>query len=488
VTGSPALRLDSATGRGVLTVAVLASGVAFLDGTVVNTALPAIAGDLHASLADLQWVISAYLLTLGAFLVLGGSLGDHFGRRRVLVWGLLGFGAMSALCGLAPNTSVLIGARALQGIAAALMVPGSLAIVQASFRAIDRGRAIGAWSGLSGVSLAIGPFLGGWLIDSFSWRLVFFVNVPVILVTVVMAVRCVPETRDASVTERIDWLGGAVLVVGLAAGVYALIEGPASGWSIGLLVLEVAAVLALVAFIAIERRVANPMIPLSMFRSRQFSGANAVTLLFYAAFSGVLFLLVVHLQSDMGYSALEAGASLLPVTVCSLLLSPRMGALSQRIGPRIPMTIGPVIAGGGMALLALAQPGRSYWAAVFPGAIVLGLGLSTTVAPLTTAVLAAAGDQHAGIGSAINNAVARVAGLLAIAILPAAAGLTTSGRSLDLVDGFGKAMVICGVACASGGLVSAAVIRAGTPTRSLRRADVTIPCPSPYLSESANAA
>jgi Na+/melibiose symporter-like transporter len=279
-----------------------------------------------------------------------------------------------------------------------------------------------------------------------------------------------------------------VLVAGLAAGVYALIEGPANGWSDGLVVLEAAAVLALVAFVEIERRVANPMVPLSMFRSRQFSGANAVTLLFYAAFSGVLFLLVVHLQSDMGYSALEAGASLLPVTVCSLLLSPRMGALSQRIGPRIPMAVGPLIAGGGMVLLTLAEPGRSYWTAVFPGALVLGLGLSTTVAPLTTAVLAAAGDEHAGIGSAINNAVARVAGLLAVAILPAAAGLTTSGRSLDLLDGFGTAMVICGVACALGGLVAAALIRTGTPTRSLRRADTTIPCPSPCVAEVPDAA
>ena len=484
MTGAPELRHDSAHGRGVLGVAVLASGVAFLDGTVVNTALPAIAHDLDASLADLQWVISAYLLTLGAFLVLGGSLGDHFGRRRVLMWGLVGFGVTSALCGLAPTTGFLIGARAVQGIAAALMVPGSLAIVQASFRAVDRGRAIGAWSGLSGVSLAIGPFLGGWLIDSYSWRLVFFVNVPLIVVTVVMALRCVPETRDPTASERIDWLGGTVLVVGLGAGVYALIEGPANGWGPGVIALEVVGVLALLLFVLIERRVTNPMVPLSMFRSRQFSGANAVTLLFYAAFSGVLFLLVVHLQSDMGYSALEAGASLLPVTVCSLLLSPRMGALSQRIGPRIPMAVGPLIAGVGMILFRLAEPGRSYWVAVFPGAVVLGLGLSTTVAPLTTAVLAAAGDARAGIGSAINNAVARVAGLLAIAILPAAAGLTTSGTSLDLEDGFGKAMAICGVACALGGLVAAALIRTGAPTRSLRRADVTIPCPSPYLSES----
>ena len=485
MTGAPDLRLDSGAGRGVLAAAVLASGVAFLDGTVVNTALPAISNDLDASLADLQWVISAYLLTLGAFLVLGGSLGDHFGRRRVLIWGLVGFGVTSALCGLAPSTGVLIGARAAQGIAAALMVPGSLAIVQSSFRPVDRGRAIGMWSGLSGVSLALGPFLGGWLIDSFSWRLVFFVNVPLIVVTMLMAMRYVPETRDPTASERIDWLGGTVLVVGLGAGVYALIEGPANGWSAGVTVLELVGVVALVLFVVIERRVAHPMVPLSMFRSRQFSGANAVTLLFYAALSGVLFLLVVHLQTDMGYSALEAGSALLPVTVCSLLLSPRMGALSQRIGPRIPMAVGPLIAGSGMVLLRLAEPGRSYWVAVLPGAIVLGLGLSVTVAPLTTAVLAAAGDEHAGIGSAINNAVARVAGLLAIAILPAAAGLTTSGRSLDLVDGFGKAMTICAVACALGGLVGAALIRTGVPTRALRRADVTIPCPSPYVSDSA---
>jgi EmrB/QacA subfamily drug resistance transporter len=483
VTGAPDLRLDSRTGAGVLAVAVLASGVAFLDGTVVNAALPSIAHDLDASLADLQWVISAYLLTLGAFLVLGGSLGDRFGRRRVLIWGLLGFGVTSALCGIAPSTGVLIGARAAQGIAGALMVPGSLAIVQASFRPVDRGRAIGMWSGLSGVSLALGPFLGGWLIDSFSWRLVFFVNVPIIVATVVIAQRVVPETRDPTEPERIDWLGGTALVAGLGAGVYALIEGPSAGWSAAVIVLGLAGVVAIVVFVRVERRVANPMVPLSMFRSRQFSGANAVTLLFYAALSGVLFLLVVHLQTDMGYSALEAGAALLPVTVCSLLLSPRMGALSQRIGPRIPMAVGPLIAGVGMALLALAEPGRSYWVAVLPGAIVLGLGLSTTVAPLTTAVLAAAGDAHAGIGSAINNAVARVAGLLAIAILPAAAGLTTGGNSLDLSGGFGSAMVICGVMCALGGLIAAALIRTGVPTRALRRADVTIPCPSPYLSE-----
>jgi EmrB/QacA subfamily drug resistance transporter len=486
VTGAPDLRLDSRNGRGVLAVAVLASGVAFLDGTVVNAALPAIAQDLDASLAELQWVITAYLLTLGAFLVLGGSLGDRYGRRRVLVAGLLGFGVTSALCGLAPSTGLLIAARAVQGIAGALMVPGSLAIVQASFRPVDRGRAIGFWSGLSGVSLALGPFLGGWLIDAFSWRLVFFVNVPIIAVTLMMALRHVPETRDPTAPERIDWLGGTALVAGLGAGVYALIEGPSGGWTTGTTLLGLGGVLALGLFVVVERRVPNPMVPFVMFRSRQFSGANAVTLLFYAALSGVFFLLVVHLQTDLGYSALEAGAALLPVTVCSLLLSPRAGALSQRIGPRVPMTVGPLIAGSGMALLALAEPGRSYWVGVLPGAIVLGLGLSATVAPLTTAVLAAAGDARAGIGSAINNAVSRVAGLVAIAILPAAAGLTTGGDTLDLIGGFGRAMVICGVTCAVGGLVAAAVIRTGTPTRTIRRADFTIPCP-PCLTEESDA-
>ena len=484
MTGAPNLRLDSRNGRGVLAAAVLASGVAFLDGTVVNAALPAIAHDLDASLADLQWVITAYLLTLGAFLVLGGSLGDHFGRRRMLVYGLGGFAVTSALCALAPNTGLLIGGRALQGVAAALMVPGSLAIVQASFRAVDRGRAIGAWSGLAGVSVALGPFLGGWLIDAASWRLVFLINVPLVAVAVLLALRCVPETYDPTAPEHIDWLGGAVLVAGLGAAVFALIQGPGDSWSTATIVLGLVGVLALALFVVVERRVPNPMVPLAMFRSRQFSGANATTVLVYAALSGVLFLLIVHLQTDLGYSALEAGASFLPATACMLVLSPRAGALSQRIGPRIPMTVGPLIAGSGMALLALAEPGRSYWTAVLPGVIVLGLGLSITVAPLTTAVLAAAGDAHAGIGSAINNAVSRVAGLVAIAILPTAAGLTTNGNSLNLVHGFGTAMVICGVTCALGGVVAAACIRTGTPTRSLRRADVTIPCPSPYLSES----
>jgi EmrB/QacA subfamily drug resistance transporter len=484
VIGAPDRRLDSGAGRGVLTVAVLASGIGFLDGTVVNAALPAIAHDLDASLADLQWVITAYLLTLGAFLVLGGSLGDHFGRRRILVYGLGGFAATSVLCAVAPATGMLIVARALQGVAAALMVPGSLAILQASFRAVDRGRAIGAWSGLAGVSIAVGPFLGGWLIDGASWRWIFLINVPLVIATVLLAMRFVPETHDPTTPERIDWLGGAVLVAGLGAGVFALIQGPADGWSTATIVLGLAGVLALALFVVVEQRVANPMVPLSMFRSRQFSGANATTLLVYAALSGVLFLLVVHLQTDLGYSALEAGAAFLPATACMLVLSPRTGALAQRIGPRVPMTIGPLIAGLGMVLLARAEPGRSYWAAVLPGVIVLGLGLSVTVAPLTTAVLAAAGDEHAGIGSAINNAVSRVAGLIAIAILPTAAGLTTSGTSLDLEHGFGTAMVICGVTCAVGGFVSAALIRTGAPTRVLRRGDFTIPCPSPALTES----
>jgi EmrB/QacA subfamily drug resistance transporter len=484
VTDEPNLRLDSGTGRGVLAVAVLASGVAFLDGTVVNAALPAIARDLDASLADLQWVVTAYLLTLGAFLVLGGSLGDHFGRRRILVYGLCGFAVTSTLCAVAPGTGMLIGARALQGVAAALMVPGSLAVVQASFRAVDRGRAIGAWSGLSGVSIALGPFLGGWLIDAVSWRFVFLINVPIVVVTVLLAVRFVPESVDPTASEHIDWLGGVVLVAGLGAAVFALIQGPADDWSPTSVALGVVGVIALVFFVVVERRVRDPMVPLSMFRSRQFSGANATTLLVYAALSGVLFLLVVHLQTDLGYSALEAGAAFLPATACMLVLSPRTGALSQRIGPRIPMTVGPLIAGAGMVLLAGVEPGRSYWTAVLPGVLVLGIGLSVTVAPLTTAVLAAAGEAHAGIGSAINNAVSRIAGLISIAILPTAAGLTTSGTSLDLEHGFAAAMVICGVTCALGGLLAVALIRTGTPTRALRRADVTIPCPSASLSES----
>jgi len=480
---SPALRVDTVRGRWVIAAAVLGSGVAFLDGTVVNAALPAIARDFDADLADLQWVLDGYLLTLSAFLVIGGSLGDLFGRRRMFLLGLVGFAAASLLCGIAPDVVSLIGARLLQGIAAALLVPGSLAIISASFAPGDRGRAIGAWSGLAGISTAAGPFLGGWLIDSVSWRLVFLINLPLVLVTVVITRRHVPETRDETATRRVDLAGGGALALALAGIVYGLIEGPAGNWPVSAVTVAVIGVLALVAFVVIELRVEQPMVPLEVFRSRQFSGANVVTFTVYAALSSVLFLLVVHLQTDLDYSALEAGAALMPITVIMLLFSARAGALAQRIGPRAPMTVGPFVIAGGLLLLTRVDPGTSYWSTVFPAAIVLGAGLALTVAPLTAAVLAAIDDHHAGIGSAINNAVSRIAGLLAIAVLPAAAGLAGAGGRLDLVSGFARAMEISAVLAVTGGVLAFVTIRRAKPVREMVHAVVTPPCGDPCLGE-----
>jgi EmrB/QacA subfamily drug resistance transporter len=463
----------------VIGAAVLGSGVAFLDGSVVNTALPAISRDLGVGLSSLQWVLTSYLLTLGSLLVLGGSLGDLFGRRRVFLLGLGGFAVASAICGLAPTVTLLIAARALQGVAAAMLVPGSLAIISASFHPDDRGRAIGAWSGLAGISTALGPFLGGWLIDSASWRWVFGINVPLVVIAVLITIRHVPESSDPDAIRRVDWAGAASLAIGLAGVVYALIEGPAHGWGPRTLGAAAVGVVSLVAFVVIEERSTHPMVPLSVFRSRQFSGANLVTFAVYAALGAATFLLVVHLQQDLGYSALAAGAALLPITVLMVALSARAGELAQRIGPRWPMTIGPIVVAAGLALLTRAEPGASYVSGVLPGVFVLGLGLTATVAPLTAAVLAAIDDHHAGIGSAINNSVARVAQLLAIAVLPAAAGIATSGSGIDLTDGFRTAMLIAAGLSVVGGLVACATIRHAASVESVTRAELQTACHDP---------
>jgi EmrB/QacA subfamily drug resistance transporter len=469
------LRMGTARGRWVVAAAVLGSGVAFLDGTVVNAALPAISRDLHADLGDLQWVLTGYLLTLGSLLVLGGSLGDRYGRRRVFQIGLVAFAATSLLCAIAPDTGFLIGARCVQGVAAALLVPNSLAMVSASFHVSDRGRAIGAWSGLGGIATALGPFLGGWLIDSASWRWVFLLNLPLSLAAFLIAARHVPESRDEHAAAHLDVIGSALLTLGLAGVVYALIEGPGNGWTPLAVGVGVAGGLALVAFLFVEAHRAHTMVPLGIFRSHQFSGANAVTFSVYAALGTVTFLLVVHLQTDLGYSALEAGASLLPITACMLLLSARAGAWAQRIGPRLPMTIGPLIVAAGMVLLGRVEPGTTYWTTVFPALIVLGLGLSCTVAPLTATVLGAVDDAHAGIASAINNSVARIAGLLAVAVLPAAAGLT-AGQGLDLDAGFARAMYIAAALAAVGGILAYVTIRRGASVESVPRGNPAIPC------------
>jgi EmrB/QacA subfamily drug resistance transporter len=420
-------------------------------------------------------MVNAYTLALAGLLLLGGTLGDRYGRRRIFIIGTIWFAVASLVCALAPTAGVLILARALQGVGAALLTPGSLAILQASFVADDRSKALGAWSGLGGIATAIGPFLGGYLIDSVSWRWVFVINLPLSAVAVAIALRHVPESRDEHMAAHLDLLGSALLTVGLAGLVYALIEGPGNGWSAFAIGCGVVGVLALLAWGLVEARGAHPMVPLGIFKSRQFSGANGVTFAVYAALGAVTFLLVVHLQTDLGYSALEAGASLLPLTACMLLLSARAGALAQRIGPRWPMTIGPLVVAAGMVLLGRIDPGSTYWATVFPATVVLGLGLSLTVAPLTATVLGAVEDAHAGIASAINNSVARIAGLLAVAVLPAAAGLTAKD-GLDLDAGFSRAMDICAVLAAVGAVVAFLTIRRAAFVESVSQANPAIPC------------
>jgi EmrB/QacA subfamily drug resistance transporter len=438
------------------------------------------AEDLHASVADMQWVVTGYLLTLSSLIVIGGSLGDLKGRRRVFVIGLAAFAVTSAASGLAPDATALIIARVAQGVAAALVVPASLALISANFVQTDRGAAIGAWSGLGGIASAIGPFLGGWLIG-INWRLVFFINVPVCALAIVLAVRHVPETLDRNADPHIDILGGTTLALGLAGAVYALIEGPATGWGASSVALGLAGVVVLGAFVVVELRSPHPMVPLHLFRSHQFSGANATTLFVYAALGATMFLLVVHLQVDLGYSALEAGASLLPVTVLMLLFSSRSGAIAQRIGPRGPMTVGPIVAGIGVMLFARVTPGSSYVGAVLPGAIVLGMGLVITVAPLTATVLAAVDDDHAGIGSAVNNAVARLGGLLAVAVLPGLVGLTGAGGQLSLDAGFAKAMYVSGALAMVGGVVAFATVRRVVPVERVTLGSVQASCLDPCV-------
>jgi EmrB/QacA subfamily drug resistance transporter len=421
----PQLRMATPAGRWVLFATVLGSSVAALDGSVVNIALPTIGRDLGADVAGLQWIVNGYLLSLGALILLGGSLGDRFGRRRVFVWGVILFAAASVLCGLAPNLPFLIAARVLQGVGGALLTPGSLAIIQATFHSDDRARAIGAWSGLGGVAFALGPFLGGWLVESVSWRWIFLINVPLALAVVVVSLRHVPETADPQASGPIDFAGAALAVLALAGTTFALVEWPTLGWTAPQVVAAgVIGIGASFGFVFREAHIPAPMLPLDIFASRQFSGANMVTFAMYAALGGVGFLLVIQLQQVAGYTPLQAGVATLPTTLLMLFLSSRAGALAQRIGPRVPMTVGPLVTGGGMLLMARIGPGADYVTTVLPAVVVYGLGLSLTVAPLTATVLGAAEARHAGVASAVNNAVARVAALLAVALLPSLAGLT----------------------------------------------------------------
>ena len=447
--------------RWVLLATVLGSGMAFLDATVVNVALPTIGADLNASVAGLQWVINGYTLTLASLILLGGSLGDRFGRRRIFLLGTVWFAGASLLCGVAPTSEALVAARALQGIGGALLTPGSLAILQASFAMSDRGRAVGAWSGLSGVAAATAPFVGGWLIDLGSWRPIFLINVPLAVAVVVVSLRHVPETRDAARVRGIDVPGALLTVVGLAAVTWALIEAGERGATTGVLSSGAIGLGSLAGFVAAERRVRHPMLPLEIFRSWQFSAANLVTFIVYASLSIMFFLFVVHLQQVLGYSPLQAGAATLPVTGLMLALSAPAGMLADRIGPRLPMTIGPLGIAAGLALMSRVQAEATYFGTILPGLLVFGLGLSLTVAPLTATVLAAATSKHAGIASGVNNAISRGAGLLAVAAIPGLTGLTGDAYRDPVIfaSGFRAAMRISAALAAAGGLLAWLSIR-----------------------------
>ena len=389
----------------------------FIDGTVVNVALPALQADLHATITDVQWVILAYALFLSALILVGGSLGDQLGRKRIFLVGVVIFTASSVLCGMATSPRMLVIGRAVQGIGAALLVPGSLAIINATFSDAERGRAIGTWSGFSAITTAIGPVMGGWLIENVSWRAAFFINVPFAAIVVFLSLTFMEESRDHTRGRSIDWRGATLAVVGLGGLVLGLLEWPPLGATHPLVLSSLAiGVVCLGLLVVVEMRAARPMLPLHLFRSRTFALTNALTLVLYGALAVVMFLVPMVLIQVQGHSATEAGAALVPLAVFLFALSRWAGGLIKRVGARLPLTIGPALAAFGIGLFALVRVDSSYWTTMFPAVCVLGLGMAITVAPLTTAVMGAVDTAHSGAASGINNAVSRVAGLLAIAV------------------------------------------------------------------------
>jgi EmrB/QacA subfamily drug resistance transporter len=451
----PSLRVSSPAGRWVIAATVIGSGMAAIDSTVVGIALPTIGRQFGATLGALQWVVTGYALALSSLLILGGALGDQFGRRRIFLLGVIWFTIASAACALATGVTMLIATRILQGVGAALLTPGSLAIIQASFRREDRGRAIGLWSGLGGVANAAGPLLGGYLIAVASWRYIFLINVPIGVVVLLASMRHVPESSDPKASHHIDVLGATLAFLGLGGITYGLIEGPAVGWSTpSVVVTLVIGVLASVGFVVVEQRSRAPMLPLSVFRVRQFSVTNVVTFIVYGALGGALFLLPIQLQVVDGYSPLESGLALLPLTLIMLVFSARSGQLATRLGPRLQMGVGPVIVGAGLALLVKTTTDSSYLTGVLPAVVVFGAGLAVTVAPLTATALGALPSEHAGLASAVNNSVARIGGLMAVAVLPGVVGIT--GQSYlhpeAFSQGFRSAVLLSGAACALGGV------------------------------------
>ncbi len=436
----------------VLVISILASFVAFLDGSVVNVALPAISSELGGGLVTQQWVVDAYLITLGSLILLAGSLSDLFGRKHILTAGLVGFGVTSVLCAVAPDGGLLIVARALQGVAGALLVPSSLALIISSFSGSAQGKAIGSWTAWTGIAFIVGPLLGGFLVDALSWRLIFAINVVPIAVCLWM----LRSLDAAEKTERVklDVVGAVLCSVGLFGTVFGLIEQPNYGWdSARIFVPFIGGLLLLVSFVWYEKRAKNAMLPLSLFKVGNFSVGNAATTVIYGALSVATFIIVIFLQQVNGYRALAAGMALLPVTIVLFLLSPKVGALSGKYGPRLFMAAGPIIAGIGFLLMLGVSEDVQYWTQLFPGIMLFALGLATTVAPLTSAVLGDIDKRHAGIASAINNAIARIAGLVAIAMI----GVVV-GTHLDLA-GFHRAILVTAILLIIGGVISAVGIR-----------------------------
>lgn len=475
-------RLGSATGRWILLATILGSSVAALDATVVTIALPRIGASLDTDVAGLQWTLNGYTLTLASFILLGGSLGDQLGRRKVFVLGVIGFALASVLCGAAVSIEMLVVARILQGVAGAMLTPGSLALISASIDQHDQGAAIGLWSGFGGIAGALGPFLGGWLIELAGWQSIFFINVPLAVIVVFVTLRHVPESYDpnagsrtasagpaAPAGVRLDVPGAVVVAVALGALTFGLIDAMPLLVVVGLLLLTV--------FVVIEMRSDHPLVPPSLFGSRVFTAANLVTFAVYAALGGVFFLLVMQLQLVAKYTPLMSGVATVPITLIMLVLSAPAGRWAQAHGARIPMTVGPLLAALGLILLLRIGPDTTYLTDVLPGVLVFGLGLSILVAPLTGAVLGAVPTSAAGIASGVNNAVARTAQLLAVAALPGLAGI--SGSLSDPVEfdrGFGVAMWICVGLLGTGALIAAVLLRAPRHPATLDNVDCMPQC------------
>ncbi|HLU52629.1 MAG TPA: MFS transporter [Acidimicrobiia bacterium] len=449
------LRLGTSEGRWVVATTVMGTGVAMLNGTDVSVALPALGADLDASVAALQWVLNGYMLTLASLILVGGSLADRYGRRRIYLLGVAWFTAASVLCALAPSPGWLVAARILQGVGGALLTPGSLAILQSCFHPDDRSTAIGAWSGLTGIAAVIGPVVGGLLVDGFGWRAVFFLPLPLAVAVIWAGSRHVPESRDPA-PPRLDWPGALLTVAGLGTLSYAIIAYPEAGWAPTVVTSGILGLVFLAGFVVRERVADDPMLPLSVFGSRQFTAANLITFVVYAALGGVFFMLIVHLQTVVGYSATGAGAATMPVSALLLVGSPPMGRVMQRIGPRLPLTVGNALLAAGMLMMISIGEGSSYLTGVLPPLVVFGIGLTLMVTPVTATVLSAIEDRFSGLASGVNNAVARTGQLLAVAALPAAAGLT-GGDFADPVAfaaGFRVAMIVSAVLCALGAVLA----------------------------------